>query len=69
MMVEAGMTPMDAIVASTKIASELLYIDENYGTLEKGKFADFLVLDENPLDNLDTLFNIDEVYKLGKLVK
>lgn len=69
LMVENGMTIMDAIVSATKNASELLGIDNNYGTLEEGKFADFLVLDENPLDNLDTLFNINEVYKLGKLVK
>lgn len=69
LMAECGMTPMETIVASTKNAAELLGIDENYGTLEKGKFADFLVLDENPLDNLDTLFNINRVYKLGKLVE
>lgn len=69
LMIEGGMTPMETIVASTKTASELLGIDKGYGTLEIGKFADFLVLDENPLDNLDTLFSINKVYKLGKLVK
>ena len=69
LMVEAGMTPMEAIVASTKYSSELLGIDKKYGTLEEGKTADFLVLKENPLENLDTLFEIDQVYKLGKLVK
>ncbi|CCQ97562.1 Amidohydrolase [[Clostridium] ultunense Esp] len=69
LMVEGGMTPMEAVVASTKTASELLGIDKDYGTLEEDKFADFIVLDENPLDNLDTLFNINKVYKLGKLVK
>ncbi len=69
LMVDCGMTPMEALVSSTKISAELLGIDEEYGTLEEGKFADFLVLDENPLDNLDALFNINSVYKLGSLVK
>ena len=67
--VENGMTPMEAIVASTKNSSECLGIEKEYGTLEKDKFADFIVLDENPLDKLDTLLNVKEVYKLGKKVK
>ena len=66
---ECCMTPMDALVAATKGSADCLGILENYGTLEEGKFADFLVLDENPLDNLDTLFNINSVYKLGRKVR
>ncbi len=69
LMVECGMTPMDAIVASTKSAADLLGILDDYGTIEEGKFADFLVINENPLDNLDSLFNIDSIYKLGQKVK
>lgn len=69
LMVEAGMTPMEAIVAATKYSSELLGIDKEYGTLEEGKTADFLVLKENPLKKLDALFEIDQVYKLGKLIR
>lgn len=68
-MAEYAMTPMESIVASTKSSADLLGILNDYGTLEEGKFADFLVLNENPLDNLDTLFNIDSVYKLGQKVK
>lgn len=69
LMVQAGMSPMDALVSSTKAGADLLGILDDYGTLEEGKFADFLVLNENPLDNLDTLFNLHSVYKLGKKVK
>ncbi len=69
LMVQCGMSPMEALVASTKSSADLLGILDNYGTLEEGKFADFLVLDENPLDNLDTLLDINSVYKLGKKVK
>lgn len=69
LMVNCGMTPMEAIVSSTKVASELLGINDNYGTLETGKKADFIVLDENPLDNIEALLNVNKVYKGGKLVK
>ena len=69
LMIECGMSPMDALVASTKGSAECLGITDKYGTIEKDKFADFLVLDSNPLDNIDTLFNINSVYKLGKKVK
>lgn len=69
LMVQCGMTPMESLVASTKSSADLLGILENYGTLEEGKFADFLVLNENPVDNLDTLFDINSVYKLGNKVK
>jgi imidazolonepropionase-like amidohydrolase len=68
LMTACGMSPMDALVAATKGSADCLGILDNYGTLEEGKFADFLVLDENPLDNLDTLFNINSVYKLGRKV-
>src|SRR6056297_627025 len=69
LMIEYGMDPMDALVASTKASAECLGILDKYGTIEKDKFADFLVLDKNPVENIDTLFNIDSIYKLGKKVK
>ncbi len=66
LMVQCGMGLMDALVASTRSSAELLGIDQEYGSLEVDKYADFLVLDENPLENLDTLFEINSVYKMGK---
>lgn len=69
LMVEAGLSPMDAIVAATKSSSEIVGVDSWVGTLEKGKKANFLVLDENPLNNIYSLKNVGQVYKNGQLVK
>ncbi len=68
LMTKAGMSPMEAIVTSTKNSSELIGIDKQYGTLEVGKFANLIVLDENPLDNIETIQNPVAVYKKGNLV-
>ena len=55
LMVQHGYTPMQAIVAATKISSETCRISDKVGTLEPGKFADLLVVDGNPLDNIAIL--------------
>lgn len=69
LMTRHGMSPMDAIVSATKISSELIGIEEKHGTLEAGKYADFLVLKENPLDNIKTIQDLVAVYQKGILIK
>lgn len=64
-MVAAGMTPAQVIVAATKNAAELLKLKQ-LGTIAPGKSADFLVLDANPLDNIDNTRRISRVYLRGK---
>ncbi|HDK8090827.1 TPA: amidohydrolase family protein, partial [Staphylococcus aureus] len=55
LMVEHGMTEMEAIVSSTKTAAECLGYDEDLGTIEVGKKADFILLDQNPLEDIKVL--------------
>ncbi len=66
-MVAAGMTPMQVIVASTRNAAEFLRIPD-MGTLERGKSADFIVLDANPVDNITNTRRIASVYLRGVAV-
>lgn len=49
LMVEHGMTPMQAIVASTRSVAELLHLDDRLGMLVPGKLADLLLVDGDPL--------------------
>lgn len=64
-MAAAGMTPAQVIVAATKTAAEILKLDQ-LGTIAAGKSADFIVLDANPLDNIDNTRKIAKVYLRGK---
>lgn len=66
LMVKYGMTPMQVIQAFSKTNSEILGIDKDYGTLVKGKKADLVVLDKNPLDNILNTRTISAVYIEGK---
>jgi len=64
LMVAAGMTPMQAIVAATKTSAELLRLNR-LGTIARGKSADFVVLDANPLDDIANTKRISDVYQRG----
>lgn len=60
-----GMSNDEILSCATKKSAECLGIEDRYGTLEEGKYADFIILKENPGENLETLFDIEDVYKLG----
>jgi imidazolonepropionase-like amidohydrolase len=55
LMVEAGMSPHGAISSATKVAAEALGIQEQTGTLEEGKWADILVVEGDPLQDISIL--------------
>ncbi len=67
LMVEAGMSEMDVIVAATVNAADLIDMSESLGTLEAGKFADIIAVDESPLQNIEALLDVDFVMKGGKV--
>jgi imidazolonepropionase-like amidohydrolase len=66
LMVQSGLTPMQVIQSFSKGASEALGIDKEFGTLAKGKAADLLVLEKNPLDSIANMRTIQTIYLGGK---
>ena len=52
LMVKAGMTPMQTLVAATGNAAKVMQIDNEVGTLQPGKRADFVVLNADPLADI-----------------
>lgn len=67
-----GMTPMDALVASTGEAARCLEREEDLGTLEPGKIADALVVDGDPLNDITILeerSRLRLIMKDGRIVK
>jgi imidazolonepropionase-like amidohydrolase len=64
-MVAAGMTPAQVLTAATKTAAEVMKLDQ-LGTMAVGKDADFLVLDANPLENINNTRRIARVYLRGR---
>jgi len=66
-MVHCGLTPAEAIVAGTSTGAKILKLD-SLGTVAKGKSADFVVLDANPLDNILNTRKISTVYQRGTAV-
>lgn len=66
-MVGAGLTPMEAIAAGTRVPASILGLDD-MGTLAVGKNADFVVLDGNPLETIENTLRITDVYRRGRAI-
>lgn len=69
MVEELGISPMEAIVCSTKTSAECLGIAEETGTLEVGKAADAIIIDGNPAEDIKTIHNVDTIVSQGRVVK
>ena len=68
LMVEAGLTPMQVIVAATKSGAEFLKA-KDLGTLEPSKWADLIVLNADPLKDIKNTRAIESVYIAGNKVR
>jgi imidazolonepropionase-like amidohydrolase len=66
MMVDAGLTPMQAIVSATGDAAKCHRRSGEFGTLASGAVADLMILNANPLENIRNTRNIESVWIHGK---
>ena len=66
-LIETGIAkrPLDVIQMLTVNSAELLRESENFGTVEAGKYADLLVVEGNPVANIDDIANVlDEAFRV-----
>jgi imidazolonepropionase-like amidohydrolase len=68
-LVEAGMTPMQAIKAGTSVAAELLRWDDRLGSIAPGKLADIIAVAGDPLADISELERVVFVMKGGEVIK
>ncbi|SCB83639.1 metal-dependent hydrolase family protein [Weissella bombi] len=68
MMVDTGATNLQALQAATINGADLLKISDHAGSIEAGKLADFIVLDDNPMQDIKALQADKVVYKKGHVV-
>ena len=66
-MADAGLTARDILLSATSVAANCLNLDD-VGTLEAGKWADFVVIEQNPLSDVNALHSIKSVYVAGNAV-
>ena len=64
---KVGLGPYGAIVAATQTSAEVCGAGEKLGTIEPGKFADFIAIDTNPLENIENLRRLQVVVARGEV--
>lgn len=68
-MVEAGMPPLAAIQSATIVSAQLLRINDEFGIIKKGYYADIIAVDDDPTVNIQTMRNVSFVMKDGVVIK
>jgi imidazolonepropionase-like amidohydrolase len=68
LLVKAGLTPTEALQAATRNPARFLGKDREFGTIERGKFADLVLLNANPLDDINNTRKIAAVVANGRLL-
>jgi len=64
-----GFSPEEIIQCATLNAAKMLHVDELYGSVERGKIADFILLDKDPSERIENTLSIHSVYKEGIVQK
>ncbi|MCK4452608.1 MAG: amidohydrolase family protein, partial [Anaerolineae bacterium] len=65
-------SPMEALESGTRIAAQVLGLENELGTIEEGKLADLIVVEGNPMEDIGLMLNAEAIRLVmqgGKLVK
>lgn len=68
LLVQAGLTPMEALQTATRNPAKFIGRSDMLGTIEKGKIADLVLLDASPLENIRNTQKINAVVLRGRLI-
>lgn len=69
LMVEYGMTAIDALSAATAVNARLFHLDDRVGRIEEGLLADLIAVDGNPAESIAALRNVRLVMQSGTIVR
>lgn len=69
LLVKAGLTPMDAIFTATRNAAELMGASQDIGSIQKGRYADIIAVNGDPLTDITVLQQVQFVMKGGEVFK
>jgi imidazolonepropionase-like amidohydrolase len=69
MLVDAGLSPMQALSAATRVPAQYIGADREWGTLQRGKRADLVLLDGDPLADIRNTSRITAVSVGGRLLE
>ena len=67
LLVEAGLTPLEALRSATITPAEFFKLEGKMGTIDPGKYADLVILNNNPLDAIKNTQDIHTVILKGKV--
>ncbi|HBZ38628.1 MAG TPA: amidohydrolase, partial [Balneola sp.] len=65
LLVNAGLTPQEALMTSVVYGPEFFDLEDDYGSIQSGKIADLLILDDNPLENISNTQKINSLISKG----
>jgi len=68
LLVDAGLTNEETLTSATRLPAEWLGIDKEVGTVEPGRYADLILLDANPLDDIKNTREISGVFVNGRWI-
>jgi imidazolonepropionase-like amidohydrolase len=68
LLVESGLSPLEAITAATSTAAAFLYRSDQFGTLRPGLQADVVILRGNPVDDIAAIRTVERVMVGGEWI-